>query len=56
MGVVDYSKQQLKTVRSPFEEHWSKPHASDYAHLLQLTYKSNSTIALYWLLPPIIVM
>ena len=38
MGVVDYSKRQLKTVvGSQFEEHWSKPHPSNYAHLLQHT-------------------
>jgi len=28
MGVADYSKRQLKG--SPFQEHQSKPHPSDY--------------------------
>jgi len=37
MGVVEYSKRQLKTVGFPFENHWSKPHPSDCAHLLQHT-------------------
>jgi len=37
MGVADYSKRQLKLWGSPLEEHWSKPHPSDYAHLLQHT-------------------
>ena len=36
MGVVDYFKRQLKIViDSQFEEHWSKPHLSNYADLLQ---------------------
>ena len=29
MSVAHYSKRQLKTVRSPFQEHRSKPHPSD---------------------------
>jgi len=28
MGVADYSKRQLKTIRFPFQEHRSKPHPS----------------------------
>jgi len=52
MSVADYSKRQFKTVRFPFEEHWSKPHRSDYAHLLQHT----SQTTLCWLLPTVIVL
>jgi len=47
MGVVNYFKRQFKTViGSQFEEHSSKPHPSNYAHLVQLC----------WLLLPVIVL
>jgi len=52
MSVADFSKRQLKTVRFPFEEHWSKRHRSDCSHLLQHT--CQTTLCL--LLPPVIAL
>ena len=54
MGVADYSKRQLKG--SPFQEHRSKPHPSDYTLTCCNMQVLNSATALCWLLSPVIVM
>ena len=55
MGIADYSKTQLKLQGSQFEEYWSKPHPSDYPHLLQHTSQTALLhYADYW--SPVIMM